>query len=69
MCITEALKGFSGIICKPYNIVVVSKEEFLGVLPRVVHNPNSSYEVHDLLARRVEQIVPALMSTVAIDPF
>lgn len=53
----------------PYNIVVVSKEKPLRIFSRVVNNANAGNEIHNFFCCGVIEIVPALMPSVAIDPF
>ena len=52
----------------PDYVIVVSQVEFLLVLPRVVHNSHAGDEIHDLLGRRVVQVVATLVSPVPVDP-
>lgn len=42
--------------------------ELLPVLPRAVHHADAGHEVHDLLGRRVVEVVAALVAPVAVHP-
>jgi len=47
----------------------MAEEEALGALRRAVDDPDAGDEVNDVVRRSSEQIVAALMSTVAVHPF
>lgn len=46
----------------------MSQVKPLGVFPGVEDHPHPSHKVDQLLPRRVEQVVPALMAAVPVDP-
>lgn len=52
----------------PNDVIVVSQVELLCVFSGVVDHSNSSHEIHDLLPRGVVQVIPALMSSVSMNP-
>lgn len=52
----------------PDDVIVVAQVEPLAVLPGVVDHPHPGHEVHHLLPGRVEQVVPALVAPVPVDP-
>lgn len=52
----------------PNDVVVVSQVKLLCVFSGVVNHSDSSHEIHDLLPRGVVQVIPALMSSVSMNP-
>lgn len=52
----------------PDDVVAVAPVELLPVLPRAVHHADARHEVHDLLGRRVVEVVAALVAPVAVHP-
>ena len=52
----------------PDDVVAVAPVELLPVLARAVHHADARHEVHDLLGRRVVEVVAALMAPVALHP-
>lgn len=52
----------------PNDVVVVSQVELLRVFSGVVHHSNSGHKIHDLLPGGVVQVIPALMSSVSVNP-
>ena len=53
----------------PYYVVVVTKEKALLVLSMVVRHSDAGDEVNNVVRCRVEEIVAALVTAVAVDPF
>lgn len=54
--------------CKTDDVVAVAAVELLPVLARAVHHSDPRHEVHDLLRRRVVEVVAALVAPVAVHP-
>lgn len=52
----------------PNDVVVVSQVKLLRVFSGVVNHSDSSHEIHDLLPGGVVQVIPALMSSVPMNP-
>lgn len=52
----------------PDDIIIVSKVELLGVFSGVVDHTHSSYEVYHLFSCGIVQVVPTLVTSVAVDP-
>lgn len=52
----------------PDDVVAVAPVELLPMLPRAVHHADARHEVHDLLGRRVVEVVAALVAPVAVHP-
>lgn len=52
----------------PNDVVVVSQVKLLCVFSGVVHHSNSSHKIHDLLPCSVVQVIPALMSSISMNP-
>lgn len=52
----------------PDDVVAVAAEELLPMLPRTIHHADPRHEVHDLLGRRVVEVVAALVAPVAVHP-
>lgn len=52
----------------PDDVVAVAAVELLPMLPRAVHHADPRHEVHDLLGRRVVEVVAALVAPVAVHP-
>lgn len=52
----------------PDDVVAVAPVELLPVLARAVHHADARHEVHDLLGRRVVEVVAALVAPVAVHP-
>lgn len=52
----------------PDDVVAVAPVELLSMLPRAVHHADARHEVHDLLGRRVVEVVAALVAPVAVHP-
>lgn len=52
----------------PNDVVVVSQIKLLCVFSGVVDHSNSSHEIHDLLPCGVVQVIPALMSSISMNP-
>ena len=52
----------------PDDVVAVAPVELLPVFPRAVHHADARHEVHDLLGRRVVEVVAALVAPVAVHP-
>ena len=63
------ITGAPRIWYKPDNIIVVAKEESLGVFLGVVNDTNSRHKVYNILRACIEKVISALVSTIAIDPF
>lgn len=61
--------GAPRIWCKPDNIIVMAKEESLGVFLGVVNDTNSCHKVYNILRACIEKVISALVSAIAIDPF
>lgn len=47
------------------DVIVMAHVEALGVLLSVVHDPYGSHVVHDLTRLGVEQVAPAIITSVA----
>lgn len=52
----------------PDDVIIVTQEELLGVLPGVIDNTHPSYKVNHLLPCCVVQVVPALVAPITMDP-
>jgi len=52
----------------PDDVIVVAQVKPLAVLPGVVHHTDPGHEVHHLLPGGVEQVIPALVAPVPVDP-
>ena len=52
----------------PYDVIVVSQVELLGVFSGVVDHAHPGHEVHHLLPGGVVQVIPALVAPVPVDP-
>lgn len=52
----------------PDDVIIVSQVELLGVVPGIVDHAHSRHKVHHLFPCGVVEVVPTLVTPVAVDP-